>query len=56
MKVFIQARMTSERYPKKVLEEIFNKKSTLEIIMDKLSAIVKKKIFQNQKLNKKYFS
>ena len=56
MKVFIQARMTSERYPKKVFKEIFNKKSTLEIIMYKLSAIVKKKIFQNQKLNKKYFS
>ena len=42
--------------PKKILKEIFNKKSTLEVIMDKLSAIVKKKNFQNQKLNKKYFS
>ena len=56
MKVFIQARMTSERYPEKALKEISNRKSTLEIIMDKLSAIVKKKIFQNQKLIKKYFS
>ena len=39
MKIFLQARVNSKRFPKKVLKEIYKKKNSLEIIIDKISKI-----------------
>ncbi len=43
MKVFIQARMSSTRLPKKVFINIIKKKHTLDLIIEKLLKIFKKK-------------
>ena len=39
MKVFIQARMASNRLPGKVLTNIKDKKNTLDMIIDKIKTI-----------------